>query len=495
MAKTIMVQGTGSGVGKSVIATALCRIFLRDGFTVAPFKAQNMALNSYVTSEGGEIGRAQAVQARACGITPTVDMNPVLLKPTTDVGSQVIVRGRPIGNFSAARYARHKRHITDIVDDSFRRLADRYDIVVMEGAGSPAEINLKSHDIANMRAAATADAPVILVGDIDKGGVFAWLIGTIKLLDKNHRRRVKGFIINKFRGDPGLLRPGLKFLEKNTGIKVLGVIPYFKGIMIPEEDGIYRESRPQDAKRRLRIGVIKLPRISNHTDFDIFEREDVAVTYTEEPSELNNLDIVIIPGTKNTIKDMKFLRDAGFETTIKKHVDEGKMLVGICGGMQMLGKKILDPLGIESVESGIKGLGYFDFNIIFEPKKITGQVRAVFKKNALGVAGYEIHHGRTVWGPAPKPMFIIKQRGAKSARVPDGAYTKGFQVWGTNIHGIFDNLEFRNWFLGLARKKFNLPGRKGEGNLNLDNEIDRFAGLIRKNLDMKYLYGILNKDA
>ena len=494
MPKVIQVCGTGSGVGKSVVVSALCRIFLQDGFRVCPFKAQNMALNSFVTKESGEIGRAQAVQAQACRIEPSVDMNPILIKPTSDTGSQIIVRGKPIGNMQAKEYINYKPKLIDTVKDSFQRLLKEYEVIVIEGAGSPAEINLKSHDLVNMKMAEYADAPVLLVGDIDKGGVFASLIGTLRLLNKKEQKMIKGFIINKFRGDIELLKPGINFLEKESKIRALGIIPYFKDISIPEEDGIFYRENPKKAYP-LKIGVIKLPHIANHTDFDIFEQERAGFSYIDKPSKIDDLDILIIPGTKNTIGDLQFLRKAGFETAIKKHVKNGKILVGICGGFQMLGKAIVDPLNIESGKKSIEGLNFFDFKTIFAGQKITHQIEARLIKNGLRVIGYEIHHGNTVWGKAGKRMFIIIKRQDNKVAIYDGAYSGNFQVWGTHIHGIFDNYDFRKWFLDLACKKLNLPQQELNEDLDIDTEIDKLAKLVRENLDMKYLYKVLNKRA
>src|SRR3989338_5926349 len=308
MAKALMIQGTGSGVGKSVIVTGLCRIFLQDGFRVCPFKAQNMALNSFVTKEQGEIGRAQAAQAMACRIEPSVDMNPILIKPTSDCRAQVIVRGKPCANMQAAQYIKYKNNLKKVIKESFVRLSHKYDIVVIEGAGSPAEINLKKHDLVNMKMAAYAHAPVILVGDIDKGGIFAWIVGTLELLTKKEKAMIQGIIINKFRGDKALLAPGIRFLEKRTGIKVLGVVPYFKNIKIPEEDAVPLDTYMNKNKKRkdtLHIDVIYLPHISNFTDFDALEKEaDVALKYIKRAGELNSPDIIIIPGSKNTIADL-----------------------------------------------------------------------------------------------------------------------------------------------------------------------------------------------
>ncbi|MFA6079629.1 MAG: cobyric acid synthase, partial [Candidatus Omnitrophota bacterium] len=346
-AKAVMVQGTGSGVGKSVITCALCRIMLQDGYSVAPFKSQNMALNSFVTDEGGEIGRAQATQAMACKIKPSIHINPILIKPTSNTSAQIILHGKPVKNMSVYEYKGYKRTVFGKVKQSLRKLKGEYDVVVIEGAGSPAEVNLKSHDLVNMRIAKLAKAPVILVGDIDKGGVFAWLIGTLELLDSSERALVKGFIINKFRGDKRLLMPGLRFLENYTGIKVLGVVPYYNDIKISEEDSLPVESRKNGASsgNKINISVICLPHMSNFSDFDPLEQErDVALRYVKKSDELGDPDVIIIPGTKNTIDDVRYLKKSGlFEKITSAYRSNRKTrLVGICGGYQILGTKIYD---------------------------------------------------------------------------------------------------------------------------------------------------------
>ncbi|MFA4889948.1 MAG: cobyric acid synthase, partial [Candidatus Omnitrophota bacterium] len=403
--KAIQVCGTGSGVGKSVIVTALCRIFLQDGFKVCPFKAQNMALNSYVTKDGGEIGRAQATQAQAAKITPSVDMNPILIKPTSDRKAQIIVKGRPVRNMSVYEYVNYKKKARNIVLKSFWRLAEEYELVVIEGAGSPAEVNLKSHDIVNMSMAKHANAPVVLVGDIDKGGVFAWIVGTLELLTKEERKRIKGIVINKFRGDKRLLRPGIDFLEKKTGIKVLGIIPYFKDIKIAQEDSIPLEklavgvnNQKIQKKRQLNIAVISLPHISNFTDFDALENEpDVRLRYVSCESELGNPDAIIIPGTKSTVSDLNYLKKTGLAERIaliaKNH--PATHLIGICGGYQMLGERISDRGTTESAQKSVKGLGVLPVVTSFEKEKILAWVKAKDIVSGLKVTGYEIHHGRT----------------------------------------------------------------------------------------------------
>lgn len=489
-AKVVMVQGTGSGVGKSVITAALCRILLQDGWTVAPFKAQNMALNSYVTEDGSEIGMAQAVQAQACHIKPRAEMNPVLIKPTNDTGAQVIVMGKPVGNMSAKEYVSYKKRIKGVVKNSFEKLCSEYDAVVIEGAGSPAEINLKRHDIVNMAMAEYASAPVIIVGDIDRGGVFSWLVGTMELLTPRERRMVGGFIINKFRGDKSLLKSGIRFIENKTGKKVLGVIDYFKDIKIPEEDSLSlgswalngRASVVEDGKR-IRIEVIALPTMSNFTDFDYLATEpDVHLRYVKRGEKIANPDVLIIPGTKNTISDLKYLYDTGYVRAIKDRVNAGVILAGICGGYQMLGRKIIDVKRVESNIRQIEGMGYIDMVTVFSPEKITRQVRVKERGSGLAVSGYEIHHG-------------VPRGGAQKGRGREN-FSEHFNiknpVWGTYIHGIFDSSEFRRSFINHVRVKKGWQPVFPEESFNQDMEYDKLAGMVRDNIDIRYFYKLLN---
>jgi len=496
-AKTLQICGTGSGVGKSVIVSALCRIFLQDGFRVAPFKAQNMALNSFVTRGQGEIGRAQATQAQACRIEPTVDMNPVLIKPTSDVGAQVIVLGKPIGNMNALRYTKYKSRLLEVVRSSFRRLAGDYEVVVLEGAGSPAEINLKSHDIVNLKMAAFAKAPVILVGDIDKGGFFAWIIGTLELLTPKERRMIKGIIVNKFRGDITLLKPGIDFLERRTGIKVLGVIPYYKDIKIAEEDAVPLDNfkdNPSGRKRRLNIDVIYLPHISNFTDFDCLEKEpDARLRYVKSPEELNKPDLIIIPGSKNTIWDLRYLVKSGFIKKILSIINSDKSvsLLGVCGGYQMLGRKIHDKHGLESGRRQIPGLNLLPVETSLKPDKILARVEAKEFISGLRLSGYEIHHGLTRITGKCDPLFEVIECNGKKIKYPEGAISKDRRILGTYIHGIFDSGAFRRSFLNRLRKKKGwtvLPVRE---NFNPDKEFDKLARLVRDNIDMGLLRKIL----
>jgi len=496
-AKTLQICGTGSGVGKSVIVSALCRIFLQDGYSVCPFKAQNMALNSFVTRGQGEIGRAQATQALACRIEPDVDMNPVLLKPVSDIGAQVIVRGKPLGNMNARNYMRYKAKLLPVVRKSFDVLSKRYEVIVMEGAGSPAEINLKSHDIVNMRMAKYAQAPVILVGDIDKGGVFASLVGTLELLNKSERLMIKGFIINKFRGDKRLLDSGLKWLEKRTGIKVLGVIPYFRNILMPEEDAVPLDSfrdKIVQRQRRLNIDVIYLPHISNFTDFDGLESEpDVRLRYVNRPEELSNPDIIIIPGTKNTISDLKYLMNSGFAKRILSVINSNKItqVVGVCGGYQMLGSRICDKNGLESKCRRIQGLNLLPIETSLKVNKILAQVKARDLFSGLELSGYEIHHGESRITGNCKPIFEITERNGRKLNRAEGAISNDSRILGTYIHGIFETEAFRRNFLNRLRRKKGWPSLQPKEKFSLDNEFDKLAKLVRENIDTDLLHKIL----
>lgn len=380
LAPAIMVQGTASSVGKSLLVTALCRFFRREGLRVVPFKSQNMALNSAVTADGLEIGRAQAVQAEAAGILSCVDMNPILLKPEGDRQSQVVVLGKPIGSMTASEYHEYKPRLWTVIEESLTRLRADYDLVVIEGAGSPAEINLKARDIVNMHVAKLADAPVLLVGDIDRGGVFASFVGTMELLDPDERARVAAFVVNKFRGDVGLLRPGISFLTERTGKPVLGVVPYVPNLRIADEDSVSLESRRarcRPSHNELDIVVVRLPRISNYDDVEPLEHEaGVVVRFVEQPDEVQNADLVILPGSKNTVSDLAWLRARGIAGEIEARARQGKPVLGICGGCQMLGEVIDDPHRVESPETRVRGLGILALRTRFEREKLTAQVLA-----------------------------------------------------------------------------------------------------------------------
>jgi len=497
-AKTLMIQGTASSVGKSVIVTALCRIFHQDGFKVAPFKAQNMALNSFVTREGDEIGRAQAVQAEAAGIEPSVDMNPVLLKPEAEAKSQVIVLGKVAKNLEASQYYDYTPYLLGVIEDSLNRLRSNYDIVVIEGAGSPAEINLKEREIVNMRVARMADAPVLLVGDIDRGGVFASIIGTLELLTGDERDLVKGLIINKFRGDLALLKPGLDFLEKKSDKPVLGVIPYFRGIKIAQEDSVYlEERRAGSASRGVDIAVIHLPHISNYDDFDPLEEMDCTVRYISEASELGNPDLIILPGTKSTVADLVYLKEQGIAQAIIQRAKAGTPVIGICGGYQMLGKTINDPYEVESRGSSVAGLGLLDIETTFGQVKTTTQIgaRVVANKGlfeglkGIEITGYEIHMGQTGSQNHPAAFQVMETPQGK-ANYLDGAASDDCLIFGSYIHGLFHNVNFTQALLSRLRQLRGLPVA-ATVSINKDKQYDELAGIVRQNLDMRRVYKIM----
>ena len=507
----IMLQGTGSHVGKSVLVAALCRIFLQDSYKVAPFKSQNMALNSYVTRDGGEMGRAQVVQAEAAGLAPDVIMNPVLLKPTGQATSQVIVLGKPVGNLSAKEYhEKYNMTVLGVVEDSLNKLKSEYEIIVIEGAGSPAEVNLQATEIVNMRIARMADCPVLLVADIDKGGALASVVGTLELLDPADRARVAGVIINKFRGDVNLFYPAVDFLEHKTGIPVLGIVPYFQGFRVQEEDTIPEDTLKAGelSENKIDIVVVNLPHISNFTDFDPLEDEpDVHLRYVGKASKLGNPDMIIIPGSKNTIHDLAYLEKSGFAGLIRAQEKRGIPVVGICGGFQILGRELHDPQHTESDIDSMKGLGLLNIVTTFEPDKITTQVEAeIIGEGPLlsgvkgqSVTGYEIHMGRSELGEGVEPAFRIFERSTRAVDVLDGAISSDGRVFGTYIHGIFDNDVFRRHIINSIRE------HKGWGALvesdiitvreQRDKDFNKLADVVRNSLDMDKLYKIMNLDA
>ncbi|MBI2832169.1 MAG: cobyric acid synthase [Chloroflexi bacterium] len=496
-AKVLMLQGTASNVGKSVIVAALCRVFRQDGYRVAPFKAQNMALNSFVTREGGEIGRAQAVQAEAAGIEPSVHMNPVLLKPEADGCSQIVVLGKVDRKLEASKYYEYTPHLLGVIEDSLNRLRSQYDIVVIEGAGSPAEINLKEREIVNMRVARMANAPVLLVGDIDRGGVFASLVGTLELLSEEERDFIKGFIINKFRGNLELLRPGLDFLEKKTGKPVLGVIPYFRDISIAQEDSVYLDGRPnRSAKEELDVAVIRLPHLSNYDDFDPLEEQGCTVRYITQPSEIGNPDLIVLPGTKTTIADLAYMRQQGLDRAVIRQAGAGTPVIGICGGYQMLGKTLNDSFGVESSEGSIAGLGLLDCETTFDQVKTTTQIKARIVAGAglfeglkgLEVTGYEIHMGQTT-GREFSPAFRVIETPQGKAGYSDGAVSGDCLIFGSYIHGLFHNVDFTRALLDRLRQLRGLPVA-AEVTVSKDDRYDELASLVRENLDMLRVYDI-----
>ena len=486
MAKSIMIQGTMSNAGKSLLAAGLCRIFKQDGYRVAPFKSQNMALNSFITKAGGEMGRAQVVQAEAAGIAPDVRMNPILLKPTTDVGSQVIVNGVVQGNMRAMEYYRRKREYIPAVMEAYNSLAAEYDIIVIEGAGSPAEINLKQEDIVNMGLAKLVDAPVLLVGDIDRGGVFAQLYGTIALLEEDERRRIKGTVVNKFRGDRAILEPGLRILEELCGVPVVGVVPYTH-VDIDDEDSLTERFHRDGARKLIDVAVIRLPRISNFTDFSPFERyENVSLRYVTSTAELHEPDLILLPGTKSTIADLIWLRESGLEARILQAASRGTPVFDICGGFQMLGKRISDPDQVEAAGvTELSGMGLLDFETVFEGNKVQTQTSGIFEGveglfsglNGLRYEGYEIHMGRS--GEKTRPV------------------NGGGSVYGSYIHGIFDAPGVADAVLRA------LCGRKGVDFAALgtfdalqykERQYDLLADAVRGGLDMDYIYKIVNRE-
>ena len=508
MARRIMIQGTMSGVGKSLLVTALCRILRQDGWKAAPFKSQNMALNSFVTSDGLEMGRAQAVQAQAAWLEPDVRMNPILLKPENDTGSQLIVNGRAAGHYSAREYFRMKKSLLPVILEAFQSLEKENDVIVIEGAGSPAEINLRADDIVNMGLAELVDAPVLLVGDIDRGGVFAQIYGTLELLEPKERNRVAGTVINKFRGDQELLRPGLVMLEEKTHVPVLGVVPYCC-VDIDEEDSLSRRFEREGpafgtdvplfpgadllsrttGKKKARIAVIRLPRISNYTDFSPLERHpSLEVTYVTRPGDLGRPDLVILPGTKSTMGDLMWLRESGLEARIRTLAAAGTIIFGICGGYQMLGNRIRDPDGIEG-GGEIEGLGLLPCETVFLPEKTTIRRSAMAKAapfSDIPFDGYEIHMGKT-----------LRKGGQPFACFADGAEEGCVEgtVFGTYLHGLFDSGKMVK---ALAAW---LPGQEGScreedtavvsAHLYQERQFDLLADTVRKNLNMEQIYQIM----
>ncbi len=499
-AKTLMIQGTASSVGKSILVTALCRIFRQDGYAVAPFKAQNMALNSFVTKEGGEIGRAQAVQAEAAGIEPSVDMNPVLLKPEANARSQIIVRGKLAKSISANGYYSYTPYLLKTVESSLNHLRSAYDMVIIEGAGSPAEINLREREIVNMRIAKMARAPVLLVGDIDKGGVFASLVGTMELLDESERSYIKGFIINKFRGDLRLLQPGLEFLEKRTAKPVLGVVPYFRDITIAQEDSVYLEERQENRlSADLDITIIRLPHISNYDDFDPLE-EECRVRYITHPSELGTPDLIILPGTKSTFSDLAYLWQSGLAENILQQARDGRPVVGICGGYQMLGKSLHDPEGVESTEGSALGLGLLDVVTTFIPQKATTQVKASVTADrgllegmqGQELVGYEIHMGQTKSEPSLS-VFHVFETPQGEVDYSDGTLNAQGTVFGTYLHGLFHNPNFRRTLLNSLRRHRGLPERWDGAMTEKETQYNKLAELVRHSLDIDAIYKIVRQ--
>lgn len=500
MAKCIMVQGTCSNAGKSLLCTALCRIFRQDGWRVAPFKAQNMALNSFITADGGEMGRAQVAQAEAAGIAPDVRMNPILLKPTSDVGSQVIVLGKARGNRTAREYWGDKKALLPVVKEAYDSLAAEYDIIVIEGAGSPAEINLKQDDIVNMGLAKLVDAPVLLVGDIDRGGVFASLYGTVQLLEPDEQACIRALIINKFRGDVEILKPGLAQLEQLTGKPVAGVVPYGR-FDIDDEDSLSARLDSDARGAAVRIAVVRLPRLSNFTDFAALERvPGVGVYYADKPEQLMGADLIVLPGTKATLSDLKWLRAGGMEAQILKQHAAGTPVFGICGGYQMLGRTVSDP---EQTEGGgsLRGLGLLPIDTMFRAAKTTAQAGgtvgalsgAFAGLSGAAVDGYEIHMGETARDADATPFAALTR--VDGTVVSDGC--QAGDVCGTYLHGVFDapGLALRLARALAARKGVTLEDAAPDTAAYKEREYDRLADAVRQALDMNLIYRILEGKA
>jgi adenosylcobyric acid synthase len=486
-AKVLMVQGCTSDAGKSTVATALCRWLRRRGVAVAPFKPQNMALNAAVTADGGEIGRAQAVQAQACGLAAHTDFNPVLLKPSSDTGAQVIVHGRAVANMDAAAYHDYKRIARAAVLASHGRLAARYDAIVVEGAGSPAEINLRAHDIANMGYAEAVDCPVVLVADIDRGGVFAHLVGTLALLSEGERARVAGFVINRFRGDLALLQPGLDWLERETGKPVLGVLPYLHGLHLEAEDALPREAAAKPGAR-LRVAVPALPRISNHTDFDALRAHPQVDLRFVGPGEAPPAcDLIVLPGSKSTRADLAWLREQGWAAAIARHLRYGGKLVGLCGGFQMLGRAVHDPLGIEGEPGSSAGLGYLAMESTLAARKQLRNVRGHLAFDAAAdVQGYEIHCGVSAGEALAAPAVRLDDGRA------DGVLSADGQVLGSYLHGLFDTpralAALLRWAGLEAPAPLDLHALREQG-------IERLADMVEAHLDTTALARLFGLEA
>lgn len=484
MTKYLMFQGTSSHVGKSILTTALCRIFYREGRRVAPFKAQNMALNSFVTADGLEMGRSQVSQAEAANLAPRVEMNPVLLKPTGNATSQVIINGRAVGVMSAKEYhLGYSLKAFEAVKAALQKLSTEFDTIIIEGAGSPAEVNLKANDIVNMRVAKFLNAPVILVADIDRGGALASLVGTLELLDDDERALVKGLVINKFRGDVNLLLPAVEFLEKKTSKPVLGIVPFIEKLGIDDEDSVSLDDKVSSAGGEIKIAVVRLNKLSNFTDFDSLAGEaDVNLFYATTPAELDTADVIILPGSKNTSEDLLNLRENHFAEKILQRAKEGAAIVGICGGFQMLGEKIFDPLNTESNHTELDGLKLLPIETTFNAEKFTRQVFipelnfTFLNQNisAKNLDGYEIHSGI-------------------SSGQWSGVRSQG-NVFGTYIHGIFDNDDFRRKFLNAVRLNKNLPPLESTRNVRAEKQknYERLARIVRESLNMNLLRKIMN---
>ena len=485
--KTLMVQGTTSDAGKSTLVAALCRVFANQGVNVAPFKPQNMALNSAVTHDGGEIGRAQALQAIAAKVEPEIDFNPILLKPNSDTGAQVIIHGRAISNMEADAYHDYKKVAMDAVLTSHKRLAKRFDLLLVEGAGSPAEINLRANDIANMGYAEQVDCPVIIIADIDKGGVFAHLVGTLALLSESEQARVKGFVINRFRGDISLLQGGLDWLEEYTGKPVLGVLPYLHDLALDAEDAVAIDNNVTDAS--INIAVLLLPHISNHTDFDALRlHPNINITYVRHTQAIPAVDLIIVPGSKNVLSDLAFLKNEGWDQQIKRHLRYGGKVLGICGGMQMLGNTISDPNGVESSLGQVTGLALSDFDTLLGEQKVLSRVSAVLNLNEQQVAcdGYEIHAGISQGKALYKPLIRFNKH-------PNDFKTDGFvsddnAIAGTYLHGLFDSPTATEQLLKWVKPESVISAISI--NEHREHQLERLADMCKAHLNIEQIIKI-----
>jgi adenosylcobyric acid synthase len=495
-ARCLMVQGTASGVGKSLLTAALCRLFARSGLKVAPFKAQNMALNAAVTGDGREIGRAQAAQAEAAGLEPTADMNPILLKPEGDDRSQVVVRGVAVGSLSFREYRARRAEWEAVIAESLERLRAAHDLVLIEGAGSPAEINLAADDLANMAVARRAGAPVVLVGDIDRGGVFAAFVGTLALLAPEDRARVGGLVVNKFRGDPAILEPGLAEVTARTGVPVLGVVPWLGRGLVAAEDSLDLEDWAPGAGAALDIAVVRLPHIANFDDVEPLAAEPgVRVRLVSRPDELVGTDLIVLPGSKSTVADLGWLGARGLDRAVRSAVAHGTPVLGLCGGYQMLGRALHDPAGVESAVPAAAGLGLLPVITTFAPVKATARVRArvIVGGGPLGaaagaeVSGYEIHMGRSAAEGAPSP-FLVVERNGRAVKEPDGALSEDGLVTGTYLHGLFADARLRRAVLAWLAGRRGVPvdprwGAAGPARARYDRLADQVAAA----LDLKAL--------
>ncbi|MDH5326868.1 MAG: cobyric acid synthase [Gammaproteobacteria bacterium] len=506
---SLMIQGTTSDAGKSAVVTGLCRVLARRGVKVAPFKPQNMALNSAVTVDGGEIGRAQALQAQAAGIAAHTDMNPVLLKPNTDTGSQVIVQGHAVANMNARDYHRYKPIAMQAVLQSYHRLQQQYDVILVEGAGSPAEINLRAKDIANMGFAEAVNCPVWIVADIDRGGVFAQLVGTLSLLSEKERRRVKGFVINRFRGDSTLLQPGLDWLHHETGIHTQGVLPYLQDLHLEGEDSLSRRDGVAQVSDPLRVIVPALPRLSNHTDFDALRlHSQVDLRFVDAKQNIPAADLIILPGSKSVVSDLNWLRQHGWEQAIHKHLRYGGKLMGICGGFQMLGQSILDPHGVESSQAYVKGLDLLQLQTVLTQQKQLRNVTGWLSLNngaednvgadkngaentddkQYRIKGYEIHAGVSSGDALQKPVVVLDNRDVGDSAQTDGARSDDDRILGTYLHGAFDHPQACAALLQWAGLRLD---HSWDYEARREQDIDRLANAVEQHLDMQAIEQLL----